>query len=316
LKFHLFSSLTALGLLGLPAHAQVAITLQNDRVAVNINGTPFTNLYMGQDVRKPFLYPLTTASGKRVNRGFPVEPVPGDPTDHPHQRGLWVGAEQLSAGDLGLMDFWENDPSYKCPHMGSITFKDILDHKNGDKQGSFTFIADWISKEGVAVLSETRTMTFYAEPRDCRMFDVDLRLRAKHDLAFEDNDDAVIGIRLSPAFDQKNGGQPINAQGSEGEANVRGRRSEWIDWQTKLEGEDVGVTLMDHPANFSSPTRWHVRSFGLMIANPFGQHEYLKDAPVVSNPLHAGEELHLRYRVLIHPKTTGVAQIYKEFAGR
>ena len=256
---------------------------------------------MGKEARKPFLYPLRTASGIQVTRG------PGDPTDHPHQKGLWVGAEHLSG-----MDFWENDPSYQRPHMGTIVFKDVLDMKNG----SFTMLSDWVSLEGESVLSETRTMTFYAEPKDCRMFDVDLHLRAKKDLTFEDHHDAVIGIRLRSAFDEKNGGLAANAQGAKGEANARGQRSEWVDWQATVEGETIGVALMDHPMNFGFPTRWHIRSMGLLVASPFAQHDYSALAPDGGKKLHAGEELHLRYRVLIHPAAFDVKSAYQEFAGK
>jgi hypothetical protein len=291
------------------AQAQVRITLKTDRISIQIDGRPFTDLYMGKEARKPFLYPLRTASGKKVTRGFPVEPVAGDPTDHPHQKGLWVGAEHLSG-----MDFWENDPSYQRPHMGAIVFKDVLDTKSEAGWGSFTMLSDWVSLEGESVLSETRKMTFYAEPKGCRMFDVDLRLRAKKDLTFEDHHDAVIGIRLGPAFDEKNGGLAVNAQGEEGETKARGRRSEWVDWRTTLEGETVGVALMDHPLNFGFPTHWHIRGMGLLVASPFAQHDYSAEAADGGKTLHAGEELHLRYRVLIHPAAVDVRRIYKEFA--
>jgi hypothetical protein len=280
-----------------------------------------TELYQGQGGYKPFLYPLRTASGKKVSRAFPVEPLPSDPIDHPHQKGLWIGAEHLSGmglPDMGLpdMDFWETDASYHRPHMGKIVFKDVLNTKAGEGEGSFTILADWVSLEGEPVLAETRTMTFYSTPRDCRMFDVDLRLRAKRELTFEDHHDAVIGMRLAPAFDEGNGGQPVNAQGLEGEAHTRGQRSEWVDWQAELEGEKVGVALMDHPSNFAFPTRWHIRGMGLLVASPFAQHDYSALAPDGGKTLHAGEELRLRYRVLIHPAPFDVAAIYKEFAAK
>jgi Methane oxygenase PmoA len=300
----------------LPIWAQVTITPHESYVSIDINGAPFTTLYKGKEAHKPFLFPLRTPSGKRVTRGYPVEPAAGDPTDHPHQRGLWVGAERLTASGIGPIDFWENDPTYKRPHMGVIKFKEITAHESGSSKGVLTFSADWISPGGDPVVTETRSLTFYSEAKDCRTFDIDLRLRADRDITFEDNDDTVIGIRLSPSFDQRNGGRPVNAQGLEGEANVRGRRSEWIDWQAIVDGEEVGVALMEHPANFSAPTRWHVRSIGLMIANPFGQHDYLPEAPVATNTLRAGQELHLRYCVLIHPKSTDVSQTFKEFAAR
>jgi hypothetical protein len=246
-----------------------------------------------------------------VTRGYPVEPLPSDPTDHPHQKGLWVGSEHLSN-----MDFWENDSSYHRPNMGRIAFKDVLDTRVEQDRGSFTMLSDWISLEGETVLSEKRKMIFYAEPSTCRMFDVELELKAKRKVVFEDHHDSVIGMRLGPAFDEKNGGLPMNAQGEIGEAHVRGQRSEWIDWQTNLDGERVGVALMDHPTNYSWPTRWHVRSLGLLVASPFAQHDYDPGATDNSKALDAGETLRLRYRVLIHPVAMDVATVYREFAAR
>lgn len=287
----------------------VTIRMEHDRIAVDIRNQPFTNFYMGAEARKPFLYPLRSASGKKVSRGYPVEPLPGDPTDHPHQKGLWVGAEHLSG-----MDFWENDPSYKRPNMGRIMFKDVLSKSEDSHSGSFTLLADWISLEGTPVLRETRKMTFYSEPADCRIFDVELALKARIRLTFEDHHDAVIGMRLGPAFDEKNGGRAVNAQGLEGESGVRGRRSEWVDWRADVEGEKLGVALMDHPGNYSFPTRWHVRSMGLLVASPFAQHAYSPTDPDGSRTLDDGEELHLRYRVVIHPAEKEISNLYREFA--
>jgi hypothetical protein len=295
----------------------VRITLERDKVAVDIAGQPFTNLYMGVEARKPFLYPLRTASGRKITRGFPLEPQPGDPTDRPHQKGLWVGAEELSDQKSGRMDLWENDESYHDrPDLGRIVFKDVLSTEMKADRGSFTMLSDWVSLQGESVLAETRKMTFYAAPAHCRMFDVDLTLKAKVDLTFHDHHDSVIGMRLGPAFDEQNGGRPINAQGLKGEANVRGKRSEWIDWQAIVDGEKVGVALMDHPSNFSSPTRWHVRSNGVLIASPFGQKDFDPSLPLMTTSLRTGEELHLRYRVLIHPLDADVSAIYREFAAQ
>ena len=293
----------------------VRITLQKDRIAIDIGGQPFTNLYMGVEANKPFLYPLRTASGKKVTRGFPLEPQPGDPTDRPHQKGLWIGAEELSDQKSGRMDLWENDSSYHDrPDLGRIVFKDVLNTEMKADRGSFTMLSNWVSRQGESVLAETRKMTFYATPADCRMFDVDLTLKATVDLTFHDHHDSVIGMRLGPAFDEKNGGRPLNAQGLEGEANVRGKRSEWIDWQAVVNGEKVGVALMDHPSNFSWPTRWHVRSNGVLIASPFGQKDFDPAFPLITTLLRNGEELHLRYRVLIHPLSTDVGSVYRKFA--
>jgi len=288
--------------------SQVAFDVKSDRVLIRINQRPFANLYQGKEARKPFLHPLLTASGKAVTRGFPVDPQPGDPTDHPHQRGLWVGSERLSG-----MDFWENDPSYKRPRMGRIEWKDLTAATGGEIQGKLSFVANWIGPEGELAVVERRTMIFYSEPRDCRMFDVELELEARGAIVFEDHQDALIGMRLNPAFDERRGGRLVNAEALVNEAGVRGQRSPWIDWTADLDGEKVGVALFDHPSNFNYPARWHVRSFGFLDANPFAQHDFDKTAPDGSHPMEKGEKLHMRYRILIHPAGADLKKFYKQF---
>ncbi|MGA2183420.1 MAG: PmoA family protein [Bryobacteraceae bacterium] len=287
---------------------QVAFDVKGDRVVIQVDKRLFATLYQGKEAHKPFLHPLLTPSGKAVTRGFPVDPQPGDPTDHPHQRGLWVGAEKLSG-----MDFWENDPSYKRPQMGRIEWQELTAAVDGDRKGTLSFVANWISEEGSVVVVERRRMIFYSEPANCRMFDVELELEARRRIVFEDQDDALIGMRLNPSFDQRRGGRLVNAEGLAGEEGVRGQRSAWIDWTADLDGEKIGVAVFDHPANFNHPTRWHVRSFGFLDANPFAQRAFDKAAPDGSHPLEKGEKLRMRYRILIHPAGADLKQFYKEF---
>src|SRR5262249_19181577 len=82
---------------------EVKIQVEPQLISVNINGQPFTALHKGKAANKPFLHPLMTASGKSVTRGFPMEKIEGEATDHPHQRGMWFGFEHLSG-----MNIWEN----------------------------------------------------------------------------------------------------------------------------------------------------------------------------------------------------------------
>ena len=81
--------------------AQVKITEGADAVRVEIDGQPFTDFVLrGGDAMKPYLYPLRSATGKIVTRRFPMETLEGEPTDHPHQRGLWFGHEKVNGFDF------------------------------------------------------------------------------------------------------------------------------------------------------------------------------------------------------------------------
>ena len=289
--------------------AQVHIQQEDNRISVEINGKPFTALWKGEDANKPFLYPLCTASGKPVTRAFPMEKVTGESTDHPHQRSLWIGAEHVSG-----IDFWENEPSYQRPNKGTIKFRKVLAAHDGKDQGDLTILAQWLSPNGEALIDETLKLTFYAKPEQNRMFDVDLQLKARKKLVFEDDHDAILGLRLGTPFEEKSGGKVVNAEGIEGADHIRGTHSAWADWQANLEGEQVGVAIMDSPRNFRFPTPWHVRPYGMLFASPFAQHDFSPALPDGSLTLQSGNELHLRYRILIHPANVPVASVFEQFA--
>ncbi|MEX2396744.1 MAG: DUF6807 family protein, partial [Balneolales bacterium] len=93
-----------------------------NKIGVYIGGELFTNFFYPDDMEKPVLYPILTASGKDITRGYPYNPRPFERTDHPHHVGLW-----LNFGDVNGLDFWNNsfaiDEEDKHRY-GSIKFKE------------------------------------------------------------------------------------------------------------------------------------------------------------------------------------------------
>jgi hypothetical protein len=302
---------SALLLLAPCVTAQVRIEDSENRVTISIDGKPFTALEKGAAAHKPYISPIFTASGKRITRGFPDDPQPGDPTDHPHQRGLWLGAEHLSG-----LNLWELDPADPHPGMGSIRFDKVVAIKNGEDTGALTIAATWLDPDYKPLLEETLTLTFHAHTGASRVMDIDMRLKAVKLATFEDARDGVIGIRLAPGFDEARGGKMVNAEGVAGAKPTEGKHSAWMDWQTTLEGETVGVTLMESPGNPHAPSTWITRGMGLMFSNPFAQRYYDKTRKDGSLSLQPGDELQLRYRLLLHPAGTDVAAAYKEYAAQ
>ena len=61
----------------------------NPSVHVTINGKHFTDFFFPDTIAKPVLYPIKAPNGTVITRGFPMTPLPGEPTDHPHHLGLW-----------------------------------------------------------------------------------------------------------------------------------------------------------------------------------------------------------------------------------
>src|SRR5258708_3514465 len=145
--------------LAVPLAAQVKVAPSSDRITVDIDGKPFTALWIGPDVAKPYLYPLRAASGTVVTRGVPLEESAGDSRDHPHHRGLIFGH-----ADLNGYNYWANEP-FNPGAKGKIVLKKVIRVEGGPKQGTIEAAFQWLDPNGKPLMSDTRTMTFYSNPR-------------------------------------------------------------------------------------------------------------------------------------------------------
>ncbi len=85
------------------ARVQVVPDEAGRRVDVIIDGKPFTSYIYPTTLKKPSLFPLRTAKGTLVTRGYPLETRPNERVDHPHHVGLW-----LNHGNVNGLDFWNN----------------------------------------------------------------------------------------------------------------------------------------------------------------------------------------------------------------
>ena len=62
----------------------------------------------------------------------------------------------------------------------------------------------------------------------------------------------------------------------------------------------MGIAIFNHPQSFRYPTRWHVRTYGLFAANPFGEAAFQGKHGSGSYRLAAGKSITLGYRVLLY----------------
>jgi len=307
-----------------PAAAQVKIAQSAEQIAVDIDGKPFTVFYIGgKDLNRPYLHPIRAASGKIVNRSFPAGQVAGETTDHPHHAGLFYGH-----GDVNGFNYWaiQNVPTKPDAAMGRIVLNKVASVKSGKESGTVDVVLDWLKPDGKPLLTETRRMTFYAHP-ELRIIDFDFDFAAVDKVVFRDTKEGTFAMRMAtaleePAAKEKPGAIPrtgklINAQGGEREANVWGKRSEWVDYAGVLDGEKVGVVMMDHPGNPRHPTYWHSRGYGLHSINPFGLHDFLNDPKQDGSlTVEPGQHVRFRYRVVVHPglSPARIAELYKQYA--
>jgi len=323
----------------LSASAQVKITPGDGKVSIQIAGKPFSDFYISgrafdAEVTKPYLWPLRAPSGTYITRAWPMQDVPeeagekkptrnGPPAmDHQHQRGLWFAHDNVNK-----LDFWNNEWSYVTDlhrkNLGRISLKSLGEVKSGKDKGSIAATFEWgdIERTAPPIITESRVMTFYSDDK-LRYFDIDITLTAIQTVAFGDGKDGALGIRLRPLLQEdkdKDNPHIINADGLAGEKALWGKPSNWCDYSGTINGEKVGVAILDNPANPRHPVRWHARAYGLFSANPFGVSAFTNDkSQDGSLTLEAGKSLRFRYRVIIHEgdvKDANIAALWTKYAG-
>ena len=292
-----------------------------EKIGVIIGGEAFTEFFVaGATVTKPYLHPLRAPSGTYVTRMWPMEKVAEEAAiakpDHPHQRGLWFAHEKVNG-----LDFWNNEASYTTPNRGKIVLAKLDEVSGGKDQGTIAATFDWTDLAGHKLLTESRRMIFYADPK-LRLIDFDITLTAAADaVTFGDAKDGAFGIRMRPVLQEAGGtGHITNADGLAGERQLWGKPSNWCDYSGAVNGEKVGIAMLDHPENPRHPVRWHARGYGLFAANPFGLAAFTgdktKDGSLTMAP---GQFVRFRYRVIIHEgdaQDAGIATQWAKYSAR
>src|SRR5579859_2819931 len=197
----LISAASAISLVGVltaqPAPADHVSVVPNEperRVDISIDGQPFTSYIWPTALKKPVLYPLRTANGTIITRGFPLDPRPGERTDHPHHAGLWFNHE-----DVNGFDFWNNSDAIKperAPKMGTILQRRIVSAKSGADRGDLEVETDWVTFEKKVLLNE-HTHFVFRGGRGFRSLDRLTTLTALDEkVSFRDAKDGMLGLRV------------------------------------------------------------------------------------------------------------------------
>ena len=293
---------------------------KDKKVEVNIDGKPFTSyFYPGEDVlKKAVLYPVMTAKGTLITRGWPLDPRGSERVDHPHHVGVWLNYEDVNGND-----YWNNSNAvdHAKRAYGTIKHTGITSMKGG-KKGELVVTADWIDKDGKLTLKEVTTYTFSGKG-DTRMVDRSTTLTAVNgEVSMPDIKDGMYAIRVArelelpsnkpEIFTDASGiatkvpvmnntgitGNYRNSNGIEGE-NVWAKRAIWCNLTGKIKDEDISVAIIDHPKNVGYPAYWHARGYGLFAVNPLGQKAFSNGKDVLNFKLQKGESTTFRYRLVV-----------------
>ena len=327
-----------LGLCGATTFAQnLPVTFKNTQtsVDVSIGGKPFTSYFFpGQDVlKKAVLFPLISAKGTTITRGYPMAPRAGERVDHPHHVGMWLNYE-----DVNGFDYWNNSTniiaSLQNHKMGTIVHTSIV--KQEAKSGTLVVSADWIDNDGKGqkVLQEKTTYVF-SGTADSRTVDRITTLTALADqVLFKDVKDGMFAIRVArqleipsnkpdvftdahgvetkvPVMDNSGvNGDYWSSEGVKGEA-VWSTRAKWMNLHGEMDNHSISVTIFDHPSNVSYPSYWHARGYGLFAVNPLGAKVFSNGKEERNLTLKKGDSVTFRYRTLISDRLNSKEELDK-----
>jgi hypothetical protein len=301
----------------------VSLIRQGDSIQVTIGGKPFTIYNFDPKIAKAYLQPLRDANGVSVTRGFPIgDEIPaGDEHDsglEPHQRPMYFGH-----GDVDGYSFWTEEAFMKYyghstpQKFGRMVFRKIDEMRGGPSSGVIRATFDLEGPDHEVFAQETQEYSFSGS-KDSRIIDCKFLIRAGDaSVKFGDTKEGTFAIRLAPQLDSP-GGSMVNSEGGKGEAQVWGKRANWVDVDGVIDGRKLGIAVFDSPKSFRHPTYWHARGYGLLAANPFGLKYFLADPKQDgSYTVPAGKSIQFRYRVLIHEgnyKDARIAEKYKDYS--
>jgi hypothetical protein len=297
---------------------------EKQKVDVYLDGDLFTSYIYPSDLEKPVLFPVRSATGTIVTRGYPLDPRDREKVDHPHHTGLW-----FNFGDVNGYDFWGNSkaiPADRKDHYGRILHRGVKRAESRDDEGVLDIAADWQvphETEGWHTVLQEQTTFEFSGDEDSRCIDRITRLTAQEvPVEFGDTKEGMYAIRLDRAFqfpfgkpqmytdedgnplkeeildDEGMNGQYLNSEGVEG-SDVWGKKAVWCALSSNIGDEKITIAIFDHPDNPNHPTFWHARTYGLFSVNNLGTAAFDKNVESSTLKLAPGESIVFKHRVWI-----------------
>ncbi len=294
------------------ASAEVTAERSQRGVVVKIDGELFTE-YLTEAGESPALWPVIGPTGKPMTRSYPVGPrEEGETDDHPHHQSIWFTHDEVNE-----TNFWSDNRNDRRDGSRAHVKHREFDSIGGDGETArIVSRNDWMHGDK-KLFEDERTIVCGVRENGDRWIDFTITIKATDgDVTFGDTKEGTFAVRVADTMrlEAKKGGRIVNNEGQTDDA-AWGMPAKWVDYTGPVDGQKVGVAILSHPESFRPNTRWHVRGYGLFAANPFGHKDFPKPelAKQGATTIHKGDDLTLRYRVLLHRGETDKAEIEKAF---
>jgi hypothetical protein len=284
------------------AQAEVGMKETDKGIEVTLDGKPFTT-YIFNSGFKPILWPIIGPTGKEMTRAWPMrEGNPDEKTDHVHQKSFW-----FDHGNVNGVDFWAETAKIQGKQVHTELVKAEVD--------TIVTKTDWVGPDGAKIISDERTLRFGGDDKS-RWIDFNVVVTAIADeVTFGDTKEGAFGLRIAESMrtDRKTGGKIITSEGLT-DADAWGKPAAWVDYHGPVQDETLGIAILNHPSSFRYPSHWHVRTYGLFAANPWGLGDFTGGKQDGSHKMKKGETLSLKYRVIFHSGDEKAGKIADAFA--
>jgi hypothetical protein len=283
----------------LPVPEVQVIPLPYEQLAFEIEGREVARYHFGPSLPRPFWFPIVGPGARYYTRmGHPHDPV-----GHSHHNSIWI-----SHADVAGVNFWTD----RTP--GRIVHEAIEKLEDGGELARAVVRNLWKDNlTGRILLREIRSMEIERLPNQEWYLTLTIALSApdQEPVVLGQTAFGLLGVRVAKTMSVADGGGRIlNSEGQLNEKEAFRRPARWVDYSGPVSSNTSGgITLMDHPANPTFPTPFHVRDDGWM-----GPSVTLLQ-PLSITP---GKPMIFRYRLWVHggtPDRTKIEEHWAEFTG-
>ncbi len=275
------------------APGEISATMGENRVTVNVNGKLFTDYKYSHDQKYPYFWPVTgPVSGESVTTET-SEP-------YPHHHSLFFGCDSVNGGN-----YWQD-----TNERGQILSEGPRIVTASGSRVVFTDECLWRQPGQDPIIRDQRTVTVSAPDDTRRIIDFEITLTPLVDITIEKTNHSLFSGRMVAELSVKSGGTLVNAEGKTGEAGTFGVPSPWCDYSGTRGDTTEGMAIFQHPSNRWYPAKWFTRDYGFFSPTPM----YWPEGDTTK--LAKGEDLTLRYRVVVHSGNTadaGIAGLFDEY---
>jgi hypothetical protein len=260
------------------------------RLTIHHRDTPLAvYVYQDAEILRPYFTDVHSLTGRRITRTHP--PKEPEATDHPTMHpGIW-----LAFGSLGPGDYWRN--------KGRVEHVAFVDEPKADDDVVTFRVKQRYVADGQTVCEEVCRHTIRVREEGWWLR-YDSEFRGGPKAVFGDQEEMGLGVRMTAKLCVKGGqGRIRNDAGDVNEAGVWGKPARWCDYGGLVDGRRLGAVVVPHPEN-PWTSRFHVRDYGLMVANPIGQKAFKVDFPEI-RVIDPAEPLRLRFDVFVYDVLDG-----------